>query len=375
MVRGTDPAENQLRKLLIMRTLKTMRQITLGVTLLVASATSTLCSDDPYTVFLDSRDSEPGVYTGFWDIAAGPSGQVYSVGFIQEGDVSIDKAVIRSLDRGAPGTWEVSTAITDGGDTFFHATVDGFGNLYAMTGHSGNAELWRSTEEGVNMQWITTLKQVLPAGYQLAWRALAADAAGNVFVAGYRPVTTGRTTLNRWIVARGIPTSSGGLAWSVVDEFALDAKYGSYATGLAIRPSNHPSIPSEVWVRGTVGSKSGNQVALRRSTNGGTAGSWQTVTTYAGDTRWFRGIGADSLAVGVNGEVYDVGQVAVSLSKKTVREPMDHLAAGAGCSIGAGGRSAHGRQYRAESGSGQHRPRLCAWWTIWFRRLGAADQP
>jgi hypothetical protein len=318
MVRGTDPAENQLRKLLIMRTLKTMRQITLGVTLLVASATSTLCSDDPYTVFLDSRDSEPGVYTGFWDIAAGPSGQVYSVGFIEDGDTLIDKAVIRSLDRGAPGTWEVSTALTDGGRTFFHATVDGFGNLYAMAGYGGDEELWRSTEEGVNMQWLTTLKQVLPTGYQLAWRALAADAAGNVFVAGYRPVTTGRTTLNRWIVARGIPTSSGGLAWSVVDEFALDATYGSYATGLAIRPSNHPSIPSEVWVRGTVGSKSGNQVALRRSTNGGTAGSWQTVTTYAGDTRWFRGIGADSLAVGVNGEVYDVGQVAVSLSKKTV---------------------------------------------------------
>jgi len=273
-----------------------------------------LLAFDPYTVFLDS---DPGVYTGFCDIAAGPSGQVYSVGFIEEGDAFIDKAVIRSLHRGAPGTWEVATALTDGERTFFHAAVDGLGNLYAMAGYGGDEEIWRSTEEGVNMQRITTLKQVLPAGSQLPWRALAADAAGNVFVAGYRPVTTGRTTLNRWMVARGIPTASGGLAWSVVDEFTLDSKYGSFATGLAIRPSSHPSIPSEVWVRGTVGSKSGNQVALRRSTNGGTAGSWQTMTTYTGDTRWFRGIGADSLAVGADGAVYDVGQVAVSLSRKT----------------------------------------------------------
>jgi hypothetical protein len=59
-------------------------------------------------------------------------------------------------------------------------------------------------------------------------------------------------------------------------------------------------------------------VALRRSTNGGVLGSWQTVTTYTGDTRWFRGIGAESLAVGADGAVYDVEQVAVSLSKKIV---------------------------------------------------------
>jgi hypothetical protein len=274
-----------------------------------------LHASDPYTVFLDP---DPSVYTGFWDIAAGLSGQVYSVGWIEDGDTVIDKAVIRSLDRGEPGTWEISTAITDGGRTFFHATVDGLGNLYAMTGHGGDEELWRSTEEGVNMQWLATLSQVLPSGYQLAWRSLAADAAGNVFVAGYRPVTSGRTTLNRWMVAKGSPTSAGGLAWSVVDEFALDTKYGSFATGLAIRPSSNLLNPSEVWVRGTVGSKSGNRVALRRSTNGGEQGSWQTVTTYTGDTRWFRGIGAESLAVGANGAVYDVGQVAVSLSKKAV---------------------------------------------------------
>ena len=274
-----------------------------------------LHASDPYTVFLDP---DPSVYTGFWDIAAGPSDRVYSVGYVEDGDTFIDKAVIRSLHRGAPGTWEISTAVTDGGRTFFHATVDGFGNLYAMAGYGGDEELWRSTEEGVNMQWITTLKQVLPAGSQLAWRSLAADADGNVFVCGYRPLTSGRTTLNRWMVARGIPTSSDGLAWSVVDEFTLDAKYGSFATGLTIRPSSNQSSLSEVWVRGTVGNKSGNQVALRRSTNGGAEGSWQTVTTYVGDTRWFRGIGADSLAVGVNGEVYDVGQVAVSVSKKAV---------------------------------------------------------
>jgi hypothetical protein len=50
--------------------------------------------------------------------------------------------------------------------------VDGYGNLYAMAGYGGDEELWRSTEEGFNMQRITTLKEVLPAGHQLAWWAL-----------------------------------------------------------------------------------------------------------------------------------------------------------------------------------------------------------
>jgi hypothetical protein len=119
--------------------------------------------------------------------------------------------------------------------------------------------------------------------------------------------------------SRGIATSGGGLSWSVVDEFTLDTQYGSFSTGLAIRPSDDPSFPSEVWVRGTVGTKSGSLVALRRSTQGGAQDSWRTVTTYAGDTRWSRGIGSDGgLAVGAQGEVYDVGQVAVSVSRKTV---------------------------------------------------------
>lgn len=49
--------------------------------------------------------------------------------------------------------------------------MDGYGNLYAMAGYGGDEELWRSTEEGVNMQWLATLSQVLPSVYQLAWRA------------------------------------------------------------------------------------------------------------------------------------------------------------------------------------------------------------
>lgn len=145
---------------------------------------------------------------------------------------------------------------------------------------------------------------------------LAADAAGNVFVAGYRPVTSGRTTLARLMVVRGTPTAGGGLSWSVVDEFALDANYGSFANGLAVRPSTDPLAPSEIWVRGTAGGKSGDRVVLRRSTLGGASGTWQTAATYTGDTRWERGIGVRSLAVAPTGEVYDVGIAKVSLSKK-----------------------------------------------------------
>jgi hypothetical protein len=275
-----------------------------------------LHASDPNTVFLDP---DPSVYTGFWDIAAGPGGEVYVVGFVIEGDDPAYEVVLRSLDRGA--TWETASVVTDSNGTFINAAVDGAGNLFVITSGSGGGtggEIWRSaaSDQGASLQRVTTFNSVLPSGYRLRTPTLAADAVGNVFVAGYRPVISGRTTLARWMVARGTPNSGGGLNWSVVDEFTLDTKYGSFVTGLAIRPSSDPLSPSEVWVRGTSGSKSGDRVVLRRSLQGGSSGTWQTAATYTGDTRWERGIGVKSLAVGPSGEVYDVGVVTVALSKK-----------------------------------------------------------
>jgi hypothetical protein len=213
-------------------------------------------------VFLDP---DPDVYTGFWDIAAGPGGEIYGVGFIIEGDDPAYEAVIRSLNRGA--TWETASVVTDSNGTFKNAAVDGSGNLYVMTSGSWDGvggEIWRSSalDQGANLQRVTAFNNVLPSGYRLRPETLVADAAGNVFVAGYRTVTTTKppSTLARWMVARGTPTAEGGLSWSVVDEFTLDTKYRSFATGLAVRPSNDPQAPSEVWVRGTAGSKSGDRV-------------------------------------------------------------------------------------------------------------------
>lgn len=70
------------------------------------------------------------------------------------------------------------------------------------------------------------------------------------------------------------------------------------------------------WVATAPCTKSGNQVVLRRSTLGGASGTWHTAATYSGDTRWERGIGVKSLAVGPFGEVYDVGIATVALSRK-----------------------------------------------------------
>jgi hypothetical protein len=290
---------------------------------LCLAPSANLHASDPYTVFLDP---DPSVYTGFWDIAGGPGGEVYAVGFVIENDDPAYEVVLRSLDRGA--TWDTASVVTDSHGTFINAAVDGATNLYVVTSGSGGGtggEIWRSAaldqgvtalDQGVNLQRVTSFNSVLPSGYRLRTETLAADAAGNVFVAGYRPVTSGRTTLARWMVARGTPTDDGGLNWSVVDEFTVDSKYGSFATGLAVRPSNDQSAPSEVWVRGTVGSKSGDRVVLRRSGQSGAPDTWQTSATYSGDTRWERGIGVKSLAVGGAGDVYDVGMVKVALSRK-----------------------------------------------------------
>ncbi|MCW5551054.1 MAG: hypothetical protein KIS67_02690 [Verrucomicrobiae bacterium] len=295
---------------------KSLASFTCAAALFMAPLANLQASDDPNIVFLDS---DPSIYTGFWDIAGAPGGEVYAVGFVIENDDPAYEVVLRSLDRGA--TWDTASVVTDSHGTFINAAVDGGTNLYVVTSGSGGGtggEVWRSAapHQGANLRRVTTFNDVLPSGYRLRTETLAADAAGNVFVAGYRPVTSGRTTLARWMVARGTPTAGGGLNWSVVDEFTVDSKYGSFATGLAVRPSNDQSAPSEVWVRGTVGSKSGDRVVLRRSVQSGAPDTWQTSATYSGDTRWERGIGVKSLAVGGAGQVYDVGMVKVALSRK-----------------------------------------------------------
>lgn len=277
---------------------------------------------DGTTILLQERD--PSVYVSPGDITAGHDGELYGVGIRAVGlgtdSEQWDTIVILSLDRG--GTWEQTFSMPADPESFLNAAVDGAGNLYAMYGARGIG-LWRSeaavqpADRGANLQSVTHFAEVLPANYYLVEQSLAADAAGNVFVCGRRPITIGTKTYNRWMVAKGSP-AAGGLNWEVVDEFTLDSKYGSFATALAIRPSNDRLAPSEVWVRGTVGTKSGDRVVLRRSVQSGASGTWQTMATYSGDTRWPVGMGKKNLAVGPGGEVYSAGQVQVSLSRKQV---------------------------------------------------------
>jgi hypothetical protein len=278
-----------------------------------------LHASDPNTVFLDS---DPNVYSVPLDIAASPSGVLYAVGprWLELEDTwsPLENVVLRSLDRGA--TWETATAIALDSAEFVTAMTDRDGNLYVLS--EGPVELWRSAaqDQGANLQKITTFSEVLPDFVVLseAVRSLAIDAAGNVFVCGRRYVSATKPSarLSRWVVAKGTPTTGGGLSWSVVDDFVMDAKYDSSASGLAIRPSNDPGQASEVWVRGTVVTKSGTFVALRRSTQGGAPGSWQTVTTYAGDASRSRAW-MSRLAVGTHGAVYDAGWQSVALTRKT----------------------------------------------------------
>lgn len=154
----------------------------------VATTLNSLAADDPNTVFLDP---DPSVYTGFWDIAGAPGGEVYAVGFVIENDDPAYRVVLRSLDRGA--TWEMASVVTDSHGTLINAAVDGSGNLYVVTSGSGGGtggEIWRSAapDQGANLQRVTSFNSVLPSGYRLRTETLAADALGNVYVGGYRPV-------------------------------------------------------------------------------------------------------------------------------------------------------------------------------------------
>lgn len=117
---------------------------------LCLAPSANLHASDPYTVFLDGRNTAPGVNTLLWDITAGPAGQIYAVGIRSPdgsfNDEDTENIVLRSLDRGT--TWETVTTTPYDGKSLIGPKVDRDGNLYAMGDYGNAAELTsRSTGE------------------------------------------------------------------------------------------------------------------------------------------------------------------------------------------------------------------------------------
>ena len=216
--------------------------------------------------------------------------------------------VMSSTDGGL--TW--GSALDDftgpvAGDDPYYLAVgsDPAGNLYAAGSYSDvndpNATAhWlvrRSADAGLT--W-STVDDVAP--YSGSWpdevHAIAADAAGNVYLAGYMDMGSG----SAWVVRKG----AGGTNFTTVDSLPSSGFIGG--SGICVHPTAGILVAgqADIVLKGV----SVRAWIVRRSTNAGA--TWATVDTFYGAkaTTYYFGrayaIGADA-----HGNLYVAGALAI----------------------------------------------------------------
>ena len=248
-----------------------------------------------------------------WGLATSPLGPVYAVG---NSWTTWSQVVLGSSDGG--NSWSVLDDFVPAGRhvDFFGAfdlgggiTSDPAGNLY-VSGLSypdelSNAEAqWyvrRSTDSGAT--WTTVDNFVkAPPDANADDIGVAADAAGNVYVANCDFYLAGSTWYPLWTVRKGI----GGTSFLTVDTLANSRPTDVFA---------HPTAGVFVSGMATVTTKNqtSNAWVVRRSTNGGA--TWSNVDTFqlaSGKSAVAMGIAANASGIYVVGHAYNVNRGVTS---------------------------------------------------------------
>ncbi len=198
-------------------------------------------------------------------------------------------------------------------------TADSAGNLYVIgTAYNGGdyTNHWlvrRSGDHGLTWSTVDDFVTVGAGAFLVQPTGVAADAAGNVYVAG-GAVYANPSDRSYWTVRKGI----GGTNFTMVDSFPtvnydqaqavfVHPTAGIFAAGEAPVATNKFGNVSSGWV-------------VRRSTNAGA--SWTTIDTFvllSGYVALATGIGADAL-----GNVYVVGQAYSATGTGTHKVTSSH---------------------------------------------------
>lgn len=238
-------------------------------------------------------------------LAVAPSGVVFAAG---TGDAGTGyRGLIRASADGG-NTWSMlDDFLYPGLNYTTHSGIvsDFAGNLYVVgTAYddgsaSGGPFHWivrRSTDGGAT--W-SIVDDFVPGGQLTQANAIAADPAGNVYVAGFADYGNGTLA---WMIRKGV----GGIGFTTVDSFTSGDYPGP--SGIYVHPT--AGILAVGSAKVTVKRVSSQAWLVRRSTNGGA--SWQTVDTFqlsSGTASRALGVGGDAL-----GNLYVVGSGTV-LSK------------------------------------------------------------
>jgi len=220
----------------------------------------------------------------FWDIAGGitldPAGNVYAAGLTYD-----------DAPQPGPDQWYTRQS-TDGGATW--TTVDDFvpgsppntsGDVIGIAADGAGNVYVAGMADDISGNWTWTIRKGVGGGsfstvdvVPNSWvAAICAHPTAGIFAVGdSRFVVTNRNkiiTSRAWIVRR---STDGGVTWSTVDTFQLSSSLGSFARGIGADALGNLYVVG----RGTTqsGSTATGHWLVRKSSDGGN--SWSTVDDF-----------------------------------------------------------------------------------------------
>jgi hypothetical protein len=260
---------------------------------------------------VDNYQYAAGQSAGNYGLAVAPNGIVFAAGDAIGPD-GFDHALVRASADGGK-TWLAPLDDFTGGpgnDAYYNAVAcDAAGNIYAAGIYYDDAGLgpnhWvvrRSTDGGAT--WSTVDDYVsAPDAWATEPNAIAADAAGNVYVVGY--YNDDSANGYGWIVRKGI----GGSNFATVG--TLPSGWPG-ATSIFVHPTAGIFVAGQSYI--FVNGHGVSAWIVRRSQDGGA--TWSTMDAFYGSvstgraTTYYQGqplaIGADAF-----GNIYVAGELAI----------------------------------------------------------------
>jgi hypothetical protein len=233
-----------------------------------------------WTAPLDDFTGGPGNSAAYYAVASDPVGNLYAAGtYFDDLAVGSDHWFVRcSTDGGA--TWSlVDDYVTGGFETQGNGVAaDSAGNVYVAGCADGDLWVVRKGIAGSSFATVD-VNDSNPPKSESAMAVFVHPTAG-VFAVGQGLVSTtkdkwGHTIYtDGWLVRR---STDGGATWSSVDKFALTTGYGAEARGIGADAAGNLYVVGDAI---SASGSGGNQTLyshwiVRKSTDGGN--SWATV--------------------------------------------------------------------------------------------------
>jgi hypothetical protein len=285
--------------------MKTSLLTTLAAACLLVLPTVTTRAQSNWQTVADSQGTHAAAVDALTKDAAG---NLYAAVSTTDAEWRTHALIRKSSDHGA--TWAVVEDFVSAdrcSTKILSLGVDAASHLYAAgyaTDENGQTQWIVRKSGGGGNSWSTVDDFAWPDAQTTVAQGFAADAAGNLYVAGYRdesPSDGKSSPQMHWLVRQ---SRDGGRNWSTIDDFS----YGFNTRAAAI-----VSTSSGLFVAGSGWngkSESGERWLARKGTDDGAGGfRWQTVDEFQlQENKHGYGSRVQGLGVDGRGNLYAVGR-------------------------------------------------------------------